>query len=88
MTSGKKTYKNAESVLPGKLLREVQKYARGHLWVPSAQRRKVKTMRDEERNRRIYRMRKNGMLLKDIAEEIGLCPERIRQIVKQYSRKT
>jgi hypothetical protein len=40
---------------------------------------------ETDRNRRILQMRKDGFLLREIAEEIDLSKERIRQIVAPYS---
>ena len=82
-----KKYVNAQEVLPDDLLREVQKYCQGFIWVPVTERQRLKTVDDNIRNQEIVRLHEAGIRTKVLAERMGLCPERIRQILKEYSKK-
>lgn len=69
-----KRYVNAKEVLPSELLSEVQKYHSGIMWIPPKD--------YERRNEAILKLRKQGLTYEEIAEEIGLSVERIKQIFR------
>jgi Mor family transcriptional regulator len=80
-------YANAKNVLPGTLLRKVQAYFQGGLlWIPPIARRRLKTRKDAERNRRIFRDKAKGLSTTLLAEKYGLSEERIRQVLREAKR--
>ena len=87
MKTPARKYVNAQDVLPEDLLRQVQKYCQGFIWVPVIKRTRVKTAEDDERNREIVRLHRKGERTAVLAERMGLCQERIRQIIRKYSGK-
>ena len=87
MKTPARKYVNAQDVLPADLLRQVQKCCQGFIWVPVIKRTRVKTAEDDERNREIVRLHRKGERTAVLAERMGLCQERIRQIVREYSGK-
>ena len=82
----KKRYANARDVLPPKLLRQVQRYWGGLLWVPLVDRRKLKRFADRERDRRIVREHRRGESTAALARRYCLSQERIRQIARAAKR--
>jgi len=76
-------YSNARVILPPALLRRVQTYANGLLWVPSPTRRRIKTAGDAARNTRILRDRARGRSIRWLARKYRLSPTRIHEIVSQ-----
>ena len=66
---------NAGDVLPQEVLGLVQRYCTGYVYVPATGERY--RMRDEE----ILRLKAEGLGTGAIAERVGLCERRIRQIL-------
>lgn len=84
-------YRNAQDILPDKLLKELQKYASGEtIYIPSKADKKAWGQTSgarqyyQERNERICEKFKQGNSLDDLAEEYHLSTDSIRRIV--YSR--
>lgn len=76
-----KRYANAVDVLPPPLARKLLGLVRGRVWIPVRRRRRFKTAGDPARNRRIRELARGGWTLQEIAEEVRLCKERVRQIL-------
>lgn len=80
-------YKNAEKILPGKLLREVQKYARGSVvYVPDKKRAawgEINGTRERYacRNKEIIELYDKGFTREEIAEKYFLSVCSIKKIV-------
>ncbi len=74
-------YKNAYEVLPEELIRKLQSIYTGPVWIPAVKRRRIKT-EARERDRKIMRLYMEGKSIREIAEEVFLCPERVRQIIR------
>ena len=81
-------YKNAQDILPDKLLRELQKYAAGEtLYIPSNESKKSWGESSgarsyyRQRNEEIREKRKNGTTLENLAQEYNLSVDSIRKIV-------
>ncbi len=68
---------NARNVLPEKLLREVQKYCTGYIYVPSTRHFYAR------RRREILRLSLQGLTARAIAEQVHLSERRVRQIVAE-----
>ena len=87
-------YAKVETVLPGNLVREIQKYIQGeYIYIPSQPETRKKWgensgNRDYTRNRNedICRKYKNGYKIKDLAGEFFLSIDSIKKIV--YTRKS
>lgn len=79
--SGPGGYANAADVLPPRLLRRIQAYWWGLLWIPSPAggKRQDQKLRDA----RIRRLHAQGLTPADLAREFHLTAERIRQIVRR-----
>lgn len=69
-------YKNAADVLPKALLREVQRYHGGMLWVP------IVAPFHKRRNDLIQRLRASGVTVAEIAGLCKVSERRIRQILQ------
>ncbi len=78
-------YANAADVLPAALARKLVRYVRGRVWIPVRRRRRFKTACDPARNRRIRELSRQGWTVGEIAEEVRLCKERVRQILSPRS---
>jgi len=65
---------NARDVLPPELLKEVQKYCSGYVYVPET--------REfyEERQRKVLELRRQGVGTREIAQRVHVCDRRVRQI--------
>lgn len=70
-----KRYANAEKVLPPELLKEVQKYHTGVLWIPTPGR------FYQERRRLVIALRGQGIDTKEIAHLSGITVRRVNQIL-------
>jgi DNA-binding NarL/FixJ family response regulator len=68
---------NARNVLPAKLLRQVQKYCSGYIYVPSTRQFYAR------RRREILRLSRQGLTAPAIAEQVHLSERRVRQIVAE-----
>jgi DNA-binding NarL/FixJ family response regulator len=76
-------YRNAYEVLPTELVETLQSIYTGPVWIPAVRKRRIKSearKRDED----IMRLYRDGKSIKEIAETVPLCPERIRQIIRRY----
>lgn len=85
-------YKNAQEILPDKLLKELQKYiSGGSIYVPNIESKKQWGEQSgarcyyKQRNEEIRENHKNGKSLDELSFEYGLSIESIRKIV--YSTK-
>ena len=81
-------YKNAQEILPDKLLRELQQYVSGEtIYVPSAQTKRqwgeTSGARSyyKQRNAQIREKFCNGCKIEELAEEFNLSVDSIRKIV-------
>lgn len=81
-------YRNAQDILPDKLLKELQKYAAGEtLYVPGTDTKKswgeASGARSyyKQRNEEIRRKYREGSTMEDLAQEYGLSVDSIRKIV-------
>jgi len=86
MREYRNSYKNAYEVLPEELIRKLQSIYTGPVWIPAVKKRRIKT-EAQERDRRILEMHTQGRSIKEIAEAVFLCEERVRQIIKQKRGK-
>lgn len=68
---------NAKDVLPERLLRQVQKYWGGYLYIPETREWYL------EKRRRIVRHRRRGIRAETIAKWVGLSARRARQILEE-----
>jgi len=76
-------YKNARDVLPEELIMKLSQFYTGLVWIPGLVKRKIKTRDTKERNQKIIKLYSQGKTMEKIAEEIYLCKERVRQIIKR-----
>lgn len=81
-------YKNAQEILPDRLLRELQQYVSGEtIYVPNAQTKKqwgeASGARSyyKQRNEQIRTKYGNGCKIEELAEEYNLSVDSIRKIV-------
>jgi DNA-binding NarL/FixJ family response regulator len=72
---------NARDVLPGKLLREVQKHCAGYIYVPSTREFYAR------RRREALDLRRCGSSVRAIAERMHVSERRIRQILAEGKRR-
>ena len=70
-----KRYANAENILPADLLKEVQKYHTGILWIPTPSR------FYQERRQLVIALHMQGILTKEIANLAGITVRRVNQIL-------
>lgn len=68
-------YANAEQILPAKLLKEVQRYHTGVLWIPSPSR------FFQERKQMVIALKNQGVETREIAGLAGITPRRVNQIL-------
>jgi hypothetical protein len=68
-------YANAEKILPPELLKEVQKYHTGVLWIPTPSR------FYKERRRLVIALHGQGIDTKEIAHLAGVTTRRVNQIL-------
>ena len=81
-------YRNAQDILPDKLLKELQQYVSGEtIYIPNAQNKKewgsVSGARSfyKQRNESIRQLHLQGKTLEELAEEFNLSVDSIRKIV-------
>lgn len=81
-------YKNAQEILPDKLLKELQKYIAGEtLYIPSAVSKKTwgetSGARNyyKQRNDKICKLHANGHKIEQLADEFNLSVDSIRKII-------
>lgn len=70
-----KKYANAENILPADLLKEVQKYHTGILWIPTPSR------FYQERRQLVIALHMQGIPTKEIANLAGVTVRRVNQIL-------
>lgn len=82
------TYKNAQEVLPDKLLKELQKYVSGEtIYVPNAQAKRqwgeTSGARSyyKQRNEQIREKYRSGSGTEELADEYNLSTDSIRKII-------
>jgi hypothetical protein len=68
-------YANAEKILPPELLKEVQKYHTGVLWIPTPSR------FYQKRRRLVIALHDQGINTKEIAQLAGVTIRRVNQIL-------
>ena len=78
---------NARDVLPERLLKKVQRVYTGEIWIPILRKHKMKKTGDTERNREILSLYGQGKSLDEIANRVFVCKERVRQIVRNGSKR-
>ncbi len=71
----KKKYANAEKILPKELLKEVQKYHTGVLWIPTPSR------FYQERRMLVIALQGQGINTREIAQLAGITIRRVNQIL-------
>ena len=81
-------YKNAQEILPDRLLKELQQYVSGEtIYVPNAQEKKqwgeTSGARSyyKQRNQQIREMHRNGCSIEELADKYNLSTDSIRKIV-------
>ncbi len=81
-------YKNAQDILPDKLLKELQKYISGEtLYVPNAEMKKTwgeasgARMYYKQRNEKIRKLYAGGCKIEQLADEFNLSIDSIRKIL-------
>ena len=81
-------YKNAQEILPDRLLKELQKYVSGEtIYVPNAEGKKPWGESSgarsyyRQRNEQIREKYRNGTKIEQLAEEYSLSADSIRKIV-------
>ena len=81
-------YKNAQDILPDKLLKELQKYVSGEtLYIPSIENKKQWGEKSgartfyKKRNEEIRQKHKAGASVDSLANEYNLSPDSIRKII-------
>jgi len=67
-------YRNAATVMPPELLRRIQKYHEGLLYVPST--------RNLQRDKEILALRRRGLAATQIAKQVHLSRRRVLQILR------
>ena len=81
-------YKNAQDILPDKLLKELQKYVSGEtLYIPNAESKKQWGEKSgarafyKKRNEEIRQKHKNGASIESLSNEYNLSHDSIRKII-------
>jgi hypothetical protein len=77
-----KRYANAEKILPPELLKEVQKYHTGVLWIPTPGR------FYQERRRLVIALHDQGINTKEIAQLAGVTIRRVNQILSSERKQS
>jgi len=76
-----KRYANAEKILPKELLKEVQKYHTGVLWIPCPSR------FYQERRQLVIALHEQGVNTKEIAQLAGVTTRRVNQILAAHRKE-
>lgn len=76
-----KRYANAEKILPTELLKEIQKYHTGVLWIPTPSR------FYQDRRRLVIALHGQGINTKEIANLAGVTIRRVNQILSSERKK-
>lgn len=83
-------YKNAQDILPDRLLKELQQYVSGEsLYIPKVETKSKKSWGETSGSRAYYKQRnekirekyRNGKKISDLAEEYSLSVDSIRKIL-------
>lgn len=74
-------YANAENILPPELLKEVQKYHTGVLWIPTPSR------FYQERRRLVIALHDQSINTKEIAHLAGVTIRRVNQILSSERKQ-
>lgn len=86
-------YKNAVTVLPTKLIEEIQKYIQGEfLYIPKKDKQTHRAVTEykielEKRNNRIYKMHLEGMSNEHLARNFNLAQSSIRRILIEQRKR-
>ncbi len=78
---GIKKYANAEHILPMELLKEVQKYHSGTLWIPASR------SFYKERRQLVIALKSQGVRTDEIASLAGVTRRRVDQILADRRRQ-
>ncbi len=70
-----KKYANAENILPAELLKQVQQYHTGILWIPTPSR------FYKERRQLVIALHMQGIVSREIADLAGVTVRRVNQIL-------
>jgi Mor family transcriptional regulator len=71
-------YRNAAVLLPRELLARVRKFHTGLLWIS-----KGEEDSHDKRDKKIFQMRRAGLLTSQIAQETGLSTRQVRRILNR-----
>lgn len=77
-----KKYANAEHILPRELLKEVQKYHFGILWIPAT------GSFYKERRQLVIALKSQGIETDEIASLAGITRRRVNQILADHRKET
>jgi hypothetical protein len=75
-------YRNADEVLPPKLVREIQRFHTGLLYVPSTE------LAADKRRVMTLNLAMKGCTTVEIAEMLRISPRRVRQILAEERKLT
>ncbi len=81
MVQPRKRCPNARNVLPEDVLKQVQKYYQGHMWVPPA------VNAPNKRRAQVLALYMQGRTQVDISRIVKLTPQRVCQIIGKEKRK-
>ncbi len=76
-----KRYANAEKILPTNLLREIQKYHVGVLWIPDP------SLFFQERKEMVIALKQQGVETKEIAGLADITVRRVNQILAKNRKE-
>ena len=77
----KPNYANARDVLPKELLKEIQKYHTGMLWIPEP------SGFYKERRMLVIALSEQGIKSVEIANLAGITPRRVNQILAKHRKE-
>jgi hypothetical protein len=81
MVQPRKRCPNARDVLPEEVVKQIQKYYHGHMWVPPA------VNAPNKRRANVLALYMQGRTQVDIARIVKLTPQRVWQIIAKERRK-